>query len=212
MEEHRLKEMPMDYDSELFNSLLKDTEKLRNKLAYGIDHRRFGVEHEDIVSGFNTRCIYCFTKYYPEKNNPEELKAYIINSLSMFKSRILRNAYSVKSQARSSTVDIQELYNYDDLLVEEEKQEDERVYKVKIFFKSRLTKPAYDLWLAQIYPPDWIIDQLIDTPKQIHRVPKEILADYFDISVEQVEKLRKEIRSITKQAKVEFSLYASSLN
>ena len=53
MEENRLKQMPENYDRAVFESIYSKTKNLRNKLAYGIDARRFGVDQDEIKSWFD---------------------------------------------------------------------------------------------------------------------------------------------------------------
>ena len=118
METHRLKPMPTGYDEQLFNSLYKATEKLRNKLVYGIDNRRFGVEPAEIKSWFDVKFIYVFTKYYPKYSNPEVLKAHLINALQLFKYRILRKAYTVESLHMLSNVGLEDSPEIDYLVDE----------------------------------------------------------------------------------------------
>src|SRR5687768_15620783 len=94
MEESRLKPMIEEYDREIFNDYYQRTAALRKKLASQIDHRRFGVDQEEIESWFTVKFIYAFNKYYHEKK--DTLLGYLIKSMQLFKCRVLRKAYTYK--------------------------------------------------------------------------------------------------------------------
>ena len=93
MEIHRLKPMKEGYSVQLFNDLYKQTSKLRKKLASQIDYRRYGVTPDIIESWFDDKFIYVFNKHFDNKDT-DVLKGFIINSLQVFKYRVLRGAYS----------------------------------------------------------------------------------------------------------------------
>ena len=95
---NRLKELPEDYDVELFNFYYKSMTPLIRKLAKNIDPRRFNVSRDIIISYFYDKLLYVFRKYYNlSTENPEKFKATIISSLQLYKTRLLINAYSKQS-------------------------------------------------------------------------------------------------------------------
>ncbi len=206
MEEHRLKGIDFtEFDPEVYKSIYEQTAALRSSLAYNIDERRFGVEKQDIQSWFNSKFIFIYNKYHAE-STPDELKARIINGLQYFKNRILRKAYTKEAEARTSMTDISELYDNPTYSSGEEVSDRElQVAQVKRFMKSKLSSEAYDVFLTQTYPPDYIIEKLKANPKQIHRVPKEVLAEYFDISIKLLDKYLKEIRACIRIARLDLT-------
>lgn len=57
---NRLKELPEDYDVELFNFYYKSMTPLIRKLAKNIDPRRFNVSRDIIISYFMTSYFMYF--------------------------------------------------------------------------------------------------------------------------------------------------------
>lgn len=207
MEENRLKPMIEGYDEQLFNTLFKKTDSLRKKLASGIDAKRFGVEFEDVVSWFNTKFIFVFTKYY---DNPENiLLGYIINSLQTYKNRILRKAYTTQfSQTIISTDDV---FTYQAHLSEEQQSPKDTYYtELMQFMKRHLSDNAYCLLEVQLNPPPFIISRQIENDNErIHKIPDQLLLEYFDLGLTNksyiyLESLKKEIKKATQYAKEYF--------
>ena len=62
MEHHRLKPMG-NYPVELFNSLYAQTHGLRRKLASQIDASKFGVDYQEVLSWFDVKFLFIFSKY-----------------------------------------------------------------------------------------------------------------------------------------------------
>lgn len=212
MEENRLKPMPGSYDPKLFNQLFKDTEKLRRKLTYQIDARRFGVDPEEIYSWFSVKFLLVFTRYTEEGMNPDLLKGHMISSLSFFKNRILRWSYSQKAQIHN-TIDIQEAYSFKETTVEHDYNEKDTYLKVALdFMKSRMSPEAYKILQVELNPPLYILDQLSDTNKTSNtKIPSALIADYLGMgtderSVRYVNNLRKEIQGVTAEAHSHFNL------
>lgn len=197
MEVHRLKPMPADYDEAVFKEIYQKTEKLRNKLVYGIDHRRFGVEKEDIKSWFDCKLLYTFTKYYGTMSN-EELKAHILKALEFFKCRILRKAYTAESEVMLSRVDISEVL---DLSTPEEEEEGERISLAKGFLKEILSTEAYQLLSLQLDPPMFFTTKYRDNPKKIRGLTKADFAEYLGITPREIEKLQRQINAAIKEAR-----------
>lgn len=207
MEEHRLKSMPEEYDQELFNDIFKKTEALRQRLAWQIDLNKFkGIERSDILAWFDIKFVFAFQKYHLEKTDPEILKAHIIKSLQFYKNRILRKAYSKENEAMANSQNIDDLY---DLKLEDNYEyNDEDISIVKEFIKSHLTSIAYDVFLIQIYPPEYILCRI--KPTQLHRIPANLIAEYLGISEDEVIKYRKNIKKIIELAKIQFKNYISN--
>lgn len=211
MEEHRLKPMPGNYDPKFFNQLFRDTEKLRRKLTYQIDARRFGVDQEEIYSWFSVKFLQVFTKYVEKDMNPDLLKGHMISSLSFFKNRILRWSYSQKAQIHN-TIDIQETYSHRETLVEHEYNEKDLYLKIALaYMKPRMSTEAYKILEVELNPPLFILEQLSETNKTSNtKIPSAMIADYLGIgtderSVRYVNNLRKEVQAVTAEAQSHFS-------
>lgn len=204
MEVHRLKNIELgEYDKDLFKELYDNTEKLRNKLAYGIDPNRLGADQEEIKSWFDCKFIYAFAKY--QSKEPDMLKAYIINSLSNFKYRILRKGYSKQNEAMMNKVDITEFYNHG-AIVDVSPQVDDRIHTVMDFMKKNLSQEAYDILLIDMYPPAYIVEKLRENTdkedKKLPRVNRALVAEFYGKSEADIEKLQREIRKVKKLARV----------
>jgi hypothetical protein len=202
VEEHRLKPMPSNYDKEMFNRIYSKTEGLRKKLASSIDYRRFGLCYEDIVSAFNTKLLFTFTKYY---GKPEGiLKAHVINALQNYKNRIIKRAYIVK---HSQTIISTELVPIEDHY-ESNEPRDYYYSKLMSFMRDHLSENAYTLLDIQLNPPPYIL-QRVNPGKdsKLQKIPDELLLEYFDLgSGEKAHKyllqLKKEIRNAIHYAKL----------
>lgn len=177
MEEHRLQPMPSNYDPVVFNKLFSKTEGLRHKLASEINHHRFGLSHEDIVSFFNTKFIFVFAKYY---NEPEEkLLAHILNALKNFKCRILRNAYTIKhSQSIVEADSVVYLSN----TAMDNIDRDYYFNRLMDFMRQHLSENAFIILQVQLNPPPYIL-QRINPGKEanLQKIPDQLILEYFDL-------------------------------
>jgi hypothetical protein len=201
MEEHRLKAMPPQYDENLFNELYKKTEGLRRKLAYEINPSRFGVDNQEIKSWFDVKFLYTFQKYH-DKKEPEMLKGYIINSLRVFKMRVLKVGYNQKNELHN-TVDITGLY--DNSAPEADSSRELFLNLALEFMKKRLTAEAFFLLKLQLNPPEYITSKAKN-----RRVPPELWCRYLDLGTSSKEisfivNLFKEIQNVTLEAQQFFS-------
>ena len=207
MELHRLKQMPENYDQKLFLQLYKDTEGLRNKLAYQIDARRFGVTTDIIKSWFDDKFIFVFNKYQGDLEY-QELKAYMINALRTFKLRILRKAYS-KNNIYLSQVYLEgenELINI--IPIQSELSEYDIFLELALkYLKKNLTDDAFLLLEIELNPPPFILSQVAN-PKT--KIPANLIAEYLELEPSKessgyINDLRSEINYWTVQAKEYFN-------
>lgn len=210
MEENRLTPMGK-YDPRVFKSIYKDTEKLRKKLAYQIDHRRFGVDYQEILSWFDVKFIFVFNKYYPT-TTPEELKAHIIKSLQFFKNRILRKAYS-KSNIHNSMSPIEDIEMHDNFKVDIEFSDRETLLKEAMsFLRKSLSQEAYYILQIELHPPLYILRELQE--KSNTKIPSLVIADYLGWgtsaeAVSRVDYFRKEAKAALSQARMYFQNVAN---
>jgi len=196
MEESRLKPMAQGYDENLFNQLYKDTEGLRRKLASQIDHRRFGLAYEDILSFFNVKFIFCFNKHYDAP--PEKLRAFLINSLRNFKCRILRAAYTKKFS--QSIVSLDDLPPTEFDVAEDNQVKDYYLDKLMTFMKKHLSDDALLILEIQLNPPPFILARINpDREKPLQKIPDQVILDYLDLgfgdnAIKYLNHLKKEIK------------------
>ena len=202
METHRLKPMPEGYNAELFNELYKSTEKLRNKLVFEIDHRRFGVEPCDIKSWFDSKFIYVFTKYSSKHSNPEILKAHLLSSLQLFKCRILRKAYTQEGLHYLSNVGLEDTQEMDYMVDSPDSSEyTERLETALDFFRGELNRQAYDILMLKLYPPQYVTDKLSEH-KNLSRISPELISEFFDLPINVVKRCLKDIKEATSKARI----------
>lgn len=206
MEVHRLKPMPKGYDQQLFNQLYKETEPLRKSLAHRIDHRRFGLTYEDVLSFFDDKFIFCFSKHHDE--DPKKLKAFLINSLQNFKNRILRSIYTKKYSQNIISLDAMVV---DQEIVEEEDNHQYYYEKLMSFMKDHLSDNALLILEIQLNPPPYILSRInVDKDKNLQKIPDELLLEYLDLgdsdnAYKYIKRLKKEIRNSINYAKTSFN-------
>jgi len=202
------------YPTALFNKLYEETKYLRKSLSYQIDSRRYGVTTDIIESWFDDKFIFVFNKHFDNKD-PDILKGYIINSLKVFKYRILRKAYNIEGLFYGSLIELEgdkELINiipdtsfettdntFHNLLVE--------------FMKTKLNDNAFLLFNIQIDTPPYILRRLSGNNS---RIPNYLIADYLGINMgdeysteRYIKSLKKQINKAIKNAKEYFSKESS---
>jgi hypothetical protein len=212
-ESHRLINLgPMDnYDVKLFNQIYKDTELLRNKLAFEIDSRKFGVDFKEMRSWFDVKLLYAFIKY---QHDPK-VKGYCINALRTYKSRIIINSYQSQYQLHD-TVDIDEVYEDIDYTEPEDDNSINLLNKAKEYLKSHLSPDAFFILEVELNPPPYIIEKLKNSEQiKMPKIPSELLADFLDINthegIEYIDNLRYEIKQVTANAREHFSMQSKLL-
>ncbi len=203
MEIHRLLPMKEGYDEQLFNRLFKETEELRNFLTYQIDSRRYGVTPDIIKSWFNDKFIFVFNKYYGTMTN-DQLKGRIINSLKVFKYRMLRKAYS-KYNLNNNQVSLEGEQNLINIIpLEEEISDHELFLELALkFLKKNLCDDAFLVLQLELNPPPYILERILSPQTKI---PAKLIAEYLDLepsldSSGYINDLRSEIDYWVKQAK-----------
>lgn len=208
-ESHRLLPMKENYDEKLFNELYKKCTPLMKKLAYEIDSRKFGVEYQEILSWFKVKFIFAFNKYFEKE--PERLLGYIINSLQMYKYRIMRSSYQAKYHDHASQIDITELRNYENIVSNEGPGPRDLFLEVALgFLQNRLSKDALLILELELEPPDYIRQEMIDLGKSLNtKIPDDVIADFLGFNnsqaaVRHIRNLRDEIKAGVKLAKEYF--------
>lgn len=202
MEEHRLKPMPKNFNEEVFADIYQKTSELRKKLAYQIDHRRYGVEREDIMSWLDVKFLFTFTKYY--NHEPEILKAHIINSLQFFKNRILRYSYSQKNSVNLFSIDIDTTHNRKE--TQFELSYDDSPYYLKLvneFMRSTLSEDAYKVLQVELNPPHYILKRLSER-ETTTKIPSKLISEYLGLKESEVSNAKKEIRNQIQSARLHF--------
>lgn len=209
-EVNRLKELPENYDVDLFNGYYKSMTPLIRKLAKNIDPRRFNVTRDIIISYFYDKLLHVFRKYYDlSTENPEKFKATIISSLQLYKTRLLINAYSKQSLDFNSTLtSFEDCFEGDkeDLpeLSEEERVKQDNIDQMHDFMKQNLSADAYLLFQLQMNPPPYFFSE-----KGKPQLTTALLLDFFELPrtkpyIKYISALNKEINEAVEDMKLTF--------
>lgn len=184
MENHRLKPMPQNYDVKVFNEIYQQTQNLRIKLSREIDHRRFGLTQDEIVSWFDDKFIFAFTKYY-NTHNTEVLKGHIIRALQFFKCRVLRAAYTEKY--KNKLINIDDVTVFANSMIELPSEVTES-YSQKLFeyLSTIISDNAVMVLKIKLNPPPYILSRSLDGNSNNCKVSKIKVTDsqileYFGI-------------------------------
>lgn len=195
-ESHRLVPMKPGYDPQLFERLYREVRPLVNKLAFGIDSRRFGVETRDIVSMFDIKFIHAFNRY-THTDKEQYIKGYIINSLSLYSKRLMTLAYKPEFEEHHTQLDISSLY--DETQIDEDicNHDHQRslLKKVKRFLRKTLTDNEYLIFQTELNPPAWIHREMQEAGKPINaKIPNALIAEYLDLKGREAENYVRDCR------------------
>lgn len=207
MEIHRLKPMQKSYNKDLFNKYYRETEDLREKLAYQINPRRYGVSHDIIKSWFDDKFIFIFNKYYGIIDD-NTLKGYIINGLKTFKYRVLRKAYE-ENNIFNHQINLEDIENFDYIIKSPDEPNGKDIFLEMAlkFLKKNLCEDAFFLLELELNPPPYIINRLITSNKKI---PNKLFTEYLGLennytSNNYIRDLRNEIKYWVKEAQIYFN-------
>lgn len=210
MEIHRLKPMG-EYDVRSFNKLYSKTRSLVRTLARGIDSRRFNVDKEIIESWFDDKFIFVFHKYHNQYNE-DVLLGHIINSLKLYKYRILRGAYSKQSEFNQLLFDIGEnndgLENIPDYSDTEYREV--LINSMWDYMRSHLDDDAMLIFELECSPPEYITQRL-KNPNS--RITSKLICEFLDIEIKKenlnyIDYLRKQVSLETERARNHFQALA----
>ena len=205
---HRLKPMQEGYDQNLFNRLYKLCKPVIKYLVRQIDARRYNVTPDIIKSQFEDKMLFVFNKYYG-KVEEEQLKAYILRSLSTYKVHLLKYAYNERAEFNQSLASLDELFDDSKEYIDDS---DEVVYreelldKVHKYMKEHLSDDAYMVWQVVTNPPPYV-EELMLGP----RVTNIVIAEFFNLpktrrSVKYIGELREDIRYWMERAREDIKL------
>ena len=204
MEIHRLTPMK-PYDPRLFNELYKKTERLRKSLTYQIDARRVGVTHDEVLSWFDDKFIFVFNKYADVKE-PNILLGFIINSLQVFKQKILRRSYQLNNSVNLNSISIEDLKVFN---IVDQAEEDNKELLLNLafsFMETRLSQEAYDLLQLQLNPPLFIQSKL---KTKTSKIPPQLILGFLGLEItpknlDVIAILKDEINMAIQEAKTHF--------
>jgi hypothetical protein len=186
MEEHRLRTLD-EYDEKLFNHIYQSTYNLRRKIARDINPHHFKVEYEDILSWLDIKLLYVFQKYHKTKT-PDNLLGYVINSLKMYKFRILNTSYNQNNKAIAQTMQVEDYHffegcdiGYDEILNTE--LDTQRVLTDAMnYLKDNLSEDAFFLFTIELEPPSYIVTRMAEADKHnLSKIPTALLVEYLGL-------------------------------
>ena len=205
---HRLKTMQENYYQDLFNRLYKLCKPVSKNLVRQIDARRFNITPDIIQSQFEDKMLFVFNKYYG-KVGEEQLKAYILRSLSTYKVHLLKYAYNEKASFNQSLTSLDELFDnskeciddFDEVIYREELLD-----KVQKYMENQLSDDAYMVWQVITNPPPFIEEK-----KSGPRITNTIIAEFFDLpktrrAVKWIGELREDIKYWMERAREDIKL------
>jgi len=204
MELHRLSTMK-PHDPKLFNELYKKTERLRKSLVYQIDASRFGVTQDEVLSWFDDKFLFVFNKYV-DKKNPDILLGFLINSLKVFKLKILRRSYQDNNSVNLNSISIEDLAVFNITDQTEENNKELLLNVVMEFMQNNLSEGAYELLQLQLNPPLYITSKL---SKPNIKIPPKLILEFTGLEVtfenmDVINSLRREIHQAVETARYHF--------
>jgi hypothetical protein len=204
MEEHRLLEMKPGYDVKQFNRIYKNVIPFKKKLCSEISSSRFGLEYQDICAWFDIKILHVYNKHCLEFTE-NKLQAYIINSMKVFKYRVIRAAYQKKYT--DNQLEYLDNYSYAHDLPDSDNSEFKSTLLniVENFFKNNLSEEAYLVYQIELHIPPYIYQKLLASKKLKQRIPSQLIAEYLSIegkeAIPYIDSLRNEIKEAIKKAK-----------
>lgn len=202
---HRLKPM-REYDPKVFAKLYKISKPVIRNLVRQIDAKRFNLSPDIIASYFWDKMLFVFNKYYGTCTE-EHLKARILSSLSTYKCKLLRYAYSEKAQYYQNLFSLESVFENDKELEddsEEQKVHNEMWDKLNEYMLSKLSPDAQLVWEVLITPPPYIKER----KREGGRITNLLLVDFFGMkrvksSVKYISELREDIHFWMNKAKTD---------
>lgn len=207
MEIHRLTPMK-PHDPKLFNLIYKKTEGLRNGLVNQIDPSRFGVTRDELMSWMDDKLIFVFNKYVDQKS-PDVLLGFVINSLKVFKMKILRRSYQLNNSVNLNSIHLDDIqFHY----IKDEVDNDNYELMLNLvieFMRERLSAEAYNLLEIQLNPPAYIVARV----KNPLRIPLSLILEFLGLestptNLTIIRDLQDEVNYYIKEAQSHFKDYS----
>lgn len=203
---HRLTELK-PYDPELFDRLYKTCKPLIRKLTKGVDFRRFNVSQDIIQSYFWDKFLYVFNKYQ-DQYDEERLKAVILSSLSTFKNKLLRSAYTNQAEFNQRLTSLEVLFDNNKELEDDSENttiKENQSQRFHRYMQKHLTPDEYLVMKIQLEPPEWFLPRIADSRGKLSILH---LIDYFELprdktAISIFSNIRKKIAKTLEQAKVD---------
>lgn len=202
---HRLTEFT-HYDPKQFNRIYKKCRPLMKKLVKQVDARRYNVTEDVIFSYFEDKFLFVYNKYQ-DQYDEERLKATILSSLSIFKNKLLRSAYSQQAEFNQDLASFEDIHESGKEWVDDKDEVEMREdihHRFHQYMQDHLTPDEYLVFVTQLDPPPYIKERMTQG-----RVSVEHLIDFFGLprnkrSVTMITEYRHHIKEVLAQAEKEF--------
>lgn len=203
---HRLKEFT-HYNKDQFEKLYKMCKPLIKSLSRNIDSRRYNLSPDIIQSYFEDKFLFVYNKYQ-DQYDEERLKATLLRSLSTFKNKLLRNAYTKQSEFNQSLSSLDVLFDNDKELLddyEETETKEEKSVTFHKYLESNLSPDEYLLFKTQLDPPPFILERMSTSQGKISTL---CLIDFFELPRDKraatyISNMRNNIKFTLEKAKAE---------
>lgn len=205
---HRLKKFE-NLDENKFNRLYKACTPIIKKLSNNIDTRKYGVSKDILQSYFTDKFMYVYNKY-SEQYDEERLKYTLIKSLTQFRNKLLRSAYTKVGEFQSDISSFEDLYEGGKEWLDDS---DETEYKEDLsnrfhqFMKDHLSPDEYLLFVTQLNPPPFLEEKM----KESHgRISILAIIEFFELpktirANELVSSMRANINEVLQMASEQLS-------
>jgi hypothetical protein len=166
------------------------------------------VTQDEVMSWFDDKFLFVFNKYQDQKK-PDILLGFLINSLRMFKMKVLRRSYQLNNSVNLNSISIEDLTVFN---ITDQVDENNRELLVNValeFLQNRLSDEAYELLQMQLNPPLYITSRLRNPNVKI---PATLVLDFLglepnDERIDWVNYLRREIHDAISAAQNHFKDY-----
>lgn len=204
---HRLTQFK-EFDEKQFNRMFNVARPIIRRLAYGINTKKYGVSRDIIESYFWDKMMYVYNKYQ-DQYDEERLKYTIIHSLSLFKNKLLRSAYTQQADFNSDITSFEDIiekgFDTEDDNSDKEYM-DHIAHKLHKYMREHLTADEYLLFVTQLNPPKYILER----SSSPNRISIYAIIEFFDLpknsrSREIVSHMRKNINLALAMASEELS-------
>ena len=204
---HRLTEFK-SFDEKQFNRMYSVAKPIIRRLSFGINTKKYGVSRDIIESYFWDKMMYVYNKYQ-DQYDEERLKYTIIHSLSLFRNKLLRAAYTQQGDFNS------EVSSFEDIVekgfdLDDDSSDKEYMYHIHDqlhnYMKEHLTPDEYLLFVTQLNPPKFLLER----SSSPNRISIYAIIEFFDLprnnrSREIVSRMRKDINLTLAMASEELS-------
>lgn len=193
-----------DYDHSLFQRMYQICKPVIRNMVRQIDAKRYNLTPDIIRDQFWDKVLFVFNKYQGTCSE-EHLKARILASLSTYKCKILRGAYTEQAEYNQNLQKLEDLFDDSKELeddTEEQTAKSQMLSMVYDYMKKHLSRDAYIIFEVLTTPPPYIQERL----KPDGKITNHLLMEFFCLerkksSLRYIAELKEEIKFWEERAK-----------